>query len=157
MQTTKRVKKHRAPLKIFSENRDSANERTKRMRRHRTIGNDLDRSLAFFLSFFSFFVVASFLCARPVALPISKPVARKNRLRLLNSIRRGLSRARGRVQPRCHVRTRDDESSGRWKSSTGWIVRLFPGFPIMLHIRAIASSPTFSNFFLFVLQISVVL
>lgn len=40
------------------------------------IGKDLDCGLD------SFF--ASFLCARPVALPISKPVARKNRLRLPN-------------------------------------------------------------------------
>lgn len=57
----------------------SSNERIKRIRRHRRIGKDLDRGLA---SFFT-----SFLCARPVALPISKPVARKNRLRLPNTNR----------------------------------------------------------------------
>ena len=153
MQTVETLKKHRASLEILSEEQRlgerEGEEDAEASKRSATIS--IVASLFLSSSFFRCCQLS--LCSPDGVAYFKTRRAKKSFAITQPDLRRGLSRARGRVQLRCHVRTRDDESRGRWKSSTGWIVRLFLGFPIALHIRLLSTVKQYSVPFVNFLQL----
>lgn len=134
------------------------------MRRHRTIGNDLDRSLDFFFPLFFFFRCCQLSLCSPGGVAYFK--TRRAKKSVCDYSTRSDAAFHELVAAYSYAATceramMNPEDAGN--PQPGWIVRLFLGFPIALHIRVPSTVESsrrhffFANFFfLFSLHISVV-